>query len=447
MRIAATVSAAIVVVSALAAPDRISAAETRASEFKLANGLQVVVIPDHRAPVVTDLVWYKVGGADDPQGNSGTAHFFEHLMFRGTKTVPNGELSKIVARNGGQDNAQTTEDYTVFFQRIAKDRLPLMMSLEADRMRNLDLSEGNVVTERNVVLEERHLRIDSDPVALAQEQIEAALQLSHPNGRPVIGWEQEIRRIGRTEAADFYQHHYGPNNAILMVVGDVTPDAVKKLAEDKFGPVPARTLVPRIDVPMPPRLAETRIDFSIPGTRLPMLMRVYRVPSYAAAPKGTAQSLEVLAALVGEGATSRLYKDLVVDKKLAVEAGANYQGYTRGPAEFTIYAVPRDGISFDTLERAIDDVIAMVTRSAPEAGEFQSVKTRLIANYTYQHDNQFVLANDYGQALMIGLSIADVEDWPNRIRAVQPQDVRDAAVKFLKRDQAVTGRIAARAGR
>src|SRR5512146_594004 len=210
MRIAATVSAAIVVVSVLAAPDRISAAETRASEFKLANGLQVVVIPDHRAPVVTDLVWYKVGGADDPQGNSGTAHFFEHLMFRGTKTVPNGELSKIVARNGGQDNAQTTEDYTVFFQRIAKDRLPLMMSLEADRMRNLDLSEGNVVTERNVVLEERHLRIDSDPVALAQEQIEAALQLSHPNGRPVIGWEQEIRRIGRAEAADFYQHHYGP---------------------------------------------------------------------------------------------------------------------------------------------------------------------------------------------------------------------------------------------
>jgi zinc protease len=440
-RLGASLLAGFLLLSAGAIADGAAAAPTRAKEFTLLNGLQVVVIPDHRAPVVTNLVWYRVGGADDPPGQSGTAHFFEHLMFRGTKTVANGEFSKTVARNGGQDNAETTEDYTVFFQRIAKDRLPLVMGLEADRMVNLDLSESNVATERDVVLEERHLRIDSDPAALAQEQIEAALHLSHPYGRPVIGWEKEIRGIGRAQAIDFYQRHYAPNNAVLMVVGDVTPDAVEKLAQEKFGGLSSRPLVPRVNEPPPPRLAETRIDFTLPGTRLPMLMRIYRVPGYVTAPKGGAESLEVLAALLGSGATSRLYKTLVVDKKLAVEAGADYSGYTRGPAEFTVYAIPRDGISFATLESAMDDVIAGVSANAPEASAFQSVKTRLIANYTYEHDNQFVLANDYGQALMIGLSIADVEDWPNRIRAVLPQDVRMAALSYLKRDQAVTGRI------
>src|SRR5882724_6865235 len=228
-----------VVAADAAAPEAASkqVAGNKATQFTLKNGMQLVVIPDHRAPVVTHMVWYHVGGSDDPPGLSGAAHFFEHLMFRGTKAVHNGDLSKIVARNGGQDNAQTSPDFTVFFQRIAKDRLPIVMGLEADRMVNLDLSESNVVTERNVVLEERHLRIDSEPQAMAEEQMEAALHLSHPYGRPVVGWEAEIRRIGRAEANDSYQHHYAPNNAIVMVVGDVNPDEVKKLADEKYGSV------------------------------------------------------------------------------------------------------------------------------------------------------------------------------------------------------------------
>jgi len=418
----------------------------KATQFILKNGLKLVVIPDHRAPVVTHMVWYQVGGSDDPPGLSGMAHLFEHLMFKGTKTVANGELSKIVARNGGQDNAQTSYDFTVYFQRIAKDRLPIVMGLEADRMVNLDLSEPNVLTERDVVLEERHLRIDSEPQALAQEQMTAALQLTHPYGRPVIGWEQEVRSIGRTQAMDFYQHHYAPNNAIVMVTGDVAPEAVRKLAEEKYGAVPSRELAPRVDQPAPPRLAETRINFALPGTKLPQLLRMYRVPGYVKSPKGTAEAMEVMAAILGNGATSRLYKTLVVDRKLAVEAGTSYDGHNRGPSTFYVFAVPRDGVSFDTLETAMDQVIAGMMRAPPEEGEFARAKTQLIANYTFQHDNQYLLAQDYGTALSIGMTIEDVEDWPNRIRAVQAADVRKVAQTYLVKQEAVTGRISPKAG-
>ncbi len=421
-------------------------AQTKATQFALKNGMQVVVIPDHRAPVVTNMVWYHVGGSDDPPGLSGAAHFFEHLMFRGTKAVPNGELSITVARNGGQDNAQTSHDYTLFFQRIAKERLPLMMTLEADRMVNLDLSEQNVTTEREVVLEERHLRVDSQPDSLAQEQMEAALHLSHPYGRPVIGWEAEISTMNRAQAMDFYQHHYAPNNAMLMVVGDVMPEDVRKLAEEKFGPVAPRTLVPRTDEPPPPRLGETRLNFTLPGTKLPQLMRMYRVPGYVKSPKGTAESMEVLTAILGGGATSRLYRTLVIEKKLAIETGAFYDGKTRGPAELMVFAVPRDGVSFDALEAAMDAVIAGFASAPPEAGELTRVKTRLVAEHIYQHDNQFVMASDYGTALSIGLTIADVEDWPNRIKAVQPADVRKSAASYLLKDQSVTARLSASRG-
>ena len=435
---AAALSAIIVADAPVSAAPVVPAAQ-KAVSFTLNNGLQLVVVPDHRSPVVTHMVWYRVGGADDPPGLSGAAHFFEHLMFRGTKAVPNGELSKTVSRNGGQDNAQTSQDFTVFFQRIAKDRLPLMMQLEADRMVNLDLSDSNVMTERDVVLEERHLRIDSDPRMRADEQMEAALHLSHPYGRPVIGWEAEIRRIGRAEALDFYQHHYAPNNATVIVAGDVTPDEVLKLAQAKYEPVASRNLAPRMNEPTPPRLAPTRLDFAIPGTNLPRWTRYYRVAGYVGSPRGTAEALEVMAAILGDGPTSRLYRTLVVDRKLAVEAGASYDGHNRGPSELMVFAVPREGVSFATLETAVDQVLATLDRSPPEPGEFARAKTKLIADYTYEHDNQFLLAQDYGQGLSIGLTIADVEDWPNRIRAVTAPEIRTVAQRYLVAPESVTG--------
>ena len=428
--------------ASLAAPTQQAA--PRAVSYTLKNGLQLVVVPDHRAPVVTHMVWYRVGGADDPTGQSGTAHFFEHLMFRGTKIVPNGELSKTVARNGGQDNAQTSEDFTVYFQRIAKDRLPLMMQLEADRMVNLDLSESNLNTERQVVLEERHLRIDSEPRALAEEQMDAAMHLSHPYGRPVIGWEAEIKRIGRADALDFYQHHYAPNNATVIVVGDVQPDDVLKLAQQKYEGVAPHVLAPRMNEPAPPRLAPTRLNFAIPGTKLAQFIRYYRVPGYVDSPRGTAESLEIMTAILGGGPTSRLYRTLVVDKKLAVDAGANYDGHNRGPSELMIFAVPREGVSFSTLETAVDQVLATLDRAPPETGEFERARTKLVADYTYEHDNQFLLAQEYGQGLSIGLTIADIEDWPNRIRAVTAPDIRNAAQRYLVPQQSVTGLMQAR---
>ncbi len=413
----------------------------KATQFQLSNGMKVVVIEDHRSPVVTHMLWFGVGGTDDPQGISGAAHLFEHLMFKGTKTVPPGELSKTVARNGGQDNAFTTQDYTAYFQRIAKDRLPLMMELEADRMVNLDLSEKNVLTERDVVLEERRLRVESDPQSLATEQMEAALHLTHPYGRPVIGWMAEISTMNRTQALDFYKTHYAPNNATLIVAGDVTPEEVRRLAQEKYGVLERRTLAPRPDIPAVPRLSEARLEFAIPGTNLPQLIRYYRAPSYAKGPKGTPEAMDMLASILGGGPTSRLYQALVVDKKLASNAGAYYSGYSRGSGSFGVYATPRDGVSFDTLENAMDQIIRTMTTTPPEAGEFERAKTRLVAEYTYQQDNQFQLAQDYGQSIMIGLTIADVEDWPNRIRAVQPADVRRVAQTHLVKEESVTGRM------
>ncbi len=413
----------------------------KASEFMLQNGMKIVVVPDHRAPVVTHMVWYYIGGMDDPPGLSGIAHFFEHLMFKGTQKIPPGELSKIVARNGGQDNAMTSHDFTTYFQRIAKDRLQLVMELEADRIVNLNLSEENVRTEREVVREERRTRIESDPNGIAGEQMSAALHLSHPYGRPVIGWDAEIQNIGRPEAIDFYQHHYAPNNAVLVVVGDVEPAEVLRLAEMTYGQLPRREVAPRAKVVVPPRYAETRIDFKLPNVQLPSFNRVYRVPSYGNTKDGIPESLDVLSTILGGGPTSRLYRTLVVEKRLAVNAGAYYQGGARHAAEFGVYAVPRPGVSFDALEAAIDEVIATMAATPPAAEEFERARTRLVAAHTYEQDSQYALAMDYGSSLIVGMTIADVEDWPNRVAKVTPEDVHRSASEYLIKKEAVTGRV------
>jgi zinc protease len=424
-----------------------SAAGPQAFQFALQNGMQVVVIPDHRAPVVTQMIWFKVGGVDDPPGQSGLAHFFEHMMFRGTKKNPGDRFSTSVARNGGQDNAFTTHDYTAFYEEIAKDRLPMVMALEADRMANLDLSDRAVATERDVVLEERRMRIDNDPQALFGEQLDAALHLSHPYGRPVIGWPDEIRHIGRTEAQDFYAHHYAPNNAILVVAGDVTVDEVRNAAQAAYAKVPARALVPRSVFAEPPRLAETRIAVARPDARVPLFMREYRVPSYAEAAPGQAEALEVLAQLMGGDYSATLYKKLVVEKKLATNAGASFDGYHRDAGEFQLYAYPRPGVSFAVLERAIDDVVAGYARAQPNAKELTRAKTQLVAAATYRRDSQFAMASAYGQALSIGLTAFDVRAWPDRIQAVTGAQVMTAARDLLIKREAVSATLAPGAGR
>lgn len=422
-----------------AAPARAEAPEV--TRFTLANGLEVVVIPDHRAPVVTHMVWYRAGGTDDPQGLSGIAHFFEHLMFKGTRRVAPGELSKIVARNGGQDNAFTTEDYTAYFQRIARDRLDLVMRLEADRMMNLDLSAENVATERDVVLEERRFRVENDPVALFREQLSAALHLSHPYGRPVIGWNEEIRRIGRDEALDFYRRHYAPNNAIVVVAGDVTPDEVRRLAQTHYGRLPRRALAARSDPAAPPRMTETRLAAEHPDVRQSLLLRIYRVPSYVTAAPGEAEALEVLADLLGGGAASRLYKGLVVERKLASAAGAWFAGAARGMTEFGVYAYPRDGVSLAALEKGMNAILADIKSAPPDTAELERTKTVLVADAVYARDSQATMARIYGEALSIGLTVEDVQVWPERIRAVTAEEVQAAAKARLIERESVTGTL------
>ena len=406
-------------------------------QFALGNGMQVLVIPDHRAPVATQMLWFRVGAVDDPPGLSGMAHFFEHMMFRGTKQVPDDAFSQIVAKNGGEDNAFTDHDYTAFYEEIAKDRLPLAMKLEADRLANLDLSDSHVGPERDVVLEERRMRVDNQPQSLMNEQMMAALHLSHPYGRPVIGWTDEVRRIDRASAQDFYDHHYAPNNAILVIAGDVTPDEVRKMAQDAYGKVPARELAPRAEFAEPPRLAETRMVITRADAKVPLLDRIYRVPSYAQGMPGQAEGLETFAQLLGGDQTSLLYRVLVEQKKLATDAGANYDGDVRDAGEFSVYAVPRPGVSLEALEKAVDQVLSVSTIALPGDADLNRAKTQLVAGVIYRRDSQFALASAYGQALAIGLTVDDVNEWPARIKTVSAEGVRKAA-QMLQRRQAVT---------
>jgi len=406
-------------------------------QFALANGMQVLVIPDHRAPVATQMLWFKVGAVDDPPGISGLAHFFEHMMFRGTKANPDDAFSQTIAKNGGENNAFTSHDYTAFYEQIAKDRLPLAMTLEADRLANLDLSDAHVGPERDVVLEERRMRVENEPQALMGEQMRAALHLSHPYGRPVIGWSDEVRRIDRVSAQDFYDHHYSPNNAILVVAGDVTPEEVRKMAQDAYGKVAARPLETRAEFTEPPRMAETRFSITRSDARVPIFSRIYRVPSYAVARPGQAEGLETYAQLLGGDQTSTLYRVLVEQKKLATDAGASYDGFARDAGEFSVYAVPRPGVSLDALEKAVDQVLSVSTLALPRDSELSRAKTQLVASVTYRRDSQFALAMAYGQALTIGLTVDDVNEWPARIRAVNAEGVRKAA-QGLSRKEAVT---------
>ena len=407
-------------------------------QFVLQNGLQVVVVPDHRAPVVTQMVVYKVGAVDDPHGISGLAHFFEHMMFRGTKAVPGGGYSQSIARSGGDDNAFTTHDYTVFHEQIAKDKLKLAAHLEADRMAGLDLSESAVMAERDVVGEERRMRIDNDPQALVLEQAEAALYLSHPYGRPVIGWPEEIRRIGRAEADNFYRRHYAPNNAILIVAGDVTAEDVRQVAESEFGPLPARELVARVDYAQPRRMGESRIVVNRKDAKVPLFLRLYRVASYAEGAPGEAEALEVLARLLGGDTTSALYHRLVVERRLATDVSASYDGYARDSGQFSITATPRPGVSLESVERTIDEVIGTYAHHQPSKVELVRAKAQLVAGAAFMRDSQFEMASAYARALAVGLTGFDVQQWPARIQSVKPKALQDAADTGLNRNEAVT---------
>jgi zinc protease len=409
--------------------------------FTLPNGLQVLVIQDHRTPVVTQMAWYKVGSADETPGKSGLAHFLEHLMFKGTSKHPVGEFSQTVLKVGGNENAFTSVDYTGYFQRVPREQLGKMMEFEADRMTGLILKDENVLPERDVVLEEYNMRVANNPEARLNEQMMAALYLNHPYGRPVIGWHQEIEKLGREDALAFYRRFYAPNNAILVIAGDVDVNEIRPLAEATFGKVAAQPAIPaqRIRPQEPEPVAPRTVTLADPHVEQPTVKRDYLVPSAATAAAGESPALDVLAQLMGNGSNSYLYRALVVDKPLAVNANATYQGTSLDGTQFSISAAPRQGVDFATVEQVIDGVIADLAKNPARAEDLERVKTQLIAEAIYAQDNQATLARWYGGGLTTGLSIEDIRSWPDRIRAVTAEQVRAAAAKWLDKKRSVTG--------
>jgi zinc protease len=407
---------------------------------RLANGLEIVVIPDRRAPVVTHMVWYRNGSADDPVGKSGIAHFLEHLMFKGTHAHPQGEFSNLVSELGGQENAFTSYDYTAYFQRIGKEHLGTLMAFEADRMTNLVLSDEVVAPEREVVLEERRMRTENDPSAQLDEAVQAALFPHHPYGTPIIGWGHEIETLGREDALNYYHRFYTPENAILIVAGDVDAKEVVALAKGSYGAIPARSDAPARRRPREPEpRAHRLVTLADEKVEQPTHERVFLVPSYTTAAPGEAETLEVLAHVLGGGPSSVLYDALVVEQKIAVSAGAYYMGSAVDDTRLWVFATPAPDVSLEQLDAAMDAVIADFTAKEIGEDELKRAKTRLVADAVYAQDSQVSLARWYGESLATGLGVADVTAWPDRIDAVAAADITAAARKWLQKRRAVTG--------
>jgi zinc protease len=407
--------------------------------FVLDNGLEIVVIPDHRAPIVSHMAWYKVGSADETPGKSGLAHFLEHLMFKGTAKHPGG-FSSYVTTVGGQENAFTSADYTGYYQRVPREELKVMMEFEADRMTGLVLTDEVVKPELDVVLEEFNMRVANNPSARLGQQMDAALFLNHPYGRPVIGWRQEIEKLTREDALDFYRRFYTPSNTVVVIAGDVTTDEVKKLAAHTYGRVPRTAATARRMRPQEPvQEAPRSVTLADPRVNQPSISRYYLAPASGNAKPGECEAVELLIYILGKGSNSRLYQTLVVDKGLAVNASASYQSTSLDTTRMSVSATPKPGISLPQLEDAINAVLAEISEKGVSAEELERSKNRMVAEAIYAQDNHRTLAHWYGAALTSGSTIDQVREWPVRIRAVTQEAVRNAARQWLDKRRSVTG--------
>ncbi len=407
--------------------------------FTLANGLQVVVIENRRAPIVTHMIWYKVGAADESAGESGNAHFLEHLMFKGTKTLGVGEFSKIIAQNGGQENAFTSSDYTAYFQTVASDRLEIVMRHEADRMVNLVLTDAVVLSERDVILEERRSRVDNEPGSQLRETMQAVQFLNHPYRLPVIGWEHEIRSLNTETALAFYRRWYAPNNAVLVVAGDVDADEVRHLAEKYYGAVPARAVPERQRPAEPPQQAARRVTLESARVRQPSLTISYLAPGQNSPGSEYAYPLQVLDQILGGGATSRLYRSLVVEQGLAASAGSGYDSTAYDMSTFDFYVSPRPNVDMAKLEEALRAELGRVIRDGVTEDEVALAKRQLQAQAVFARDSLSTAPNIFGRALTTGSTVAEVEAWPERIGAVTVEHVNAATRATLREVQSVTG--------
>lgn len=423
----------------------VARAADEVTTYTLENGMDVVVIEDRRAPVVTHMVWYRAGSADEPPGQSGVAHFLEHLLFKATEDLESGELSNIVAAQGGSDNAFTSFDYTAYFQRVAADRLELMMTLEADRMNNIRLTPEDIVTERDVILEERSQRVDSNPGAIAMEQIRATQYLNHRYGVPIIGWRHEMESLSMEDALDFYDLYYSPNNAILIVAGDVDPEEVLELAREHYGSIPPEPDLPeRFRSEEPPQLAARRLTYIDPRIAQPYLIRSYLAPERDPGEQQRAAALAYLAELLGGSPfTSALGQALQFDEEIAVFTGANYRGISLDDTTFTLSLGPSEGVDLATAEARMDEVIAEFLQTGPDVEKMERIRTRLRAQEIYARDNVQGLARLYGTALTSGLTVEDVQQWPEILQVVTSEDVMAVAKEVLVLERSVTAHVMA----
>lgn len=405
---------------------------TDVSQTTLDNGLQVVVIPDRRAPIVTHMVWYRVGAADEDPGKSGLAHFLEHLMFKGTKNTPEGEFSNMVAQVGGQENAFTSQDYTGYYQQVAKEHLEMVMGYEADRMSNLILTDEQINPERDVVLEERSQRVDRNPAARLSETFDQVLFPNSPYGTPVIGWKDEVQALDKDDAIAFYDKYYTPNNAILIVAGDVSADDVLRLANETYGKVEQRADPGSRDRPHVQIVPGDReVSLQSDQVAQPRLQHGWVVPSTTTALPHEAEALEVLSDILGGGANSRLYRALVVDDGVATSAGAWYQSTALDDTRFVLYAAPKDGVALEELEDKALSIVNDVLENGVTAEEVDRSKRSMLASAIYAQDKQDVLARIFGTALTTGGSVEQVQTWPARVAQVTPEQVQAVAQKYL----------------
>jgi zinc protease len=409
--------------------------------FTLKNGMQVVLIPNQRVPVVKHMVWYKVGSADEPMGKSGIAHFFEHLMFKGTEKRAPGEFSKIVAKNGGHENAFTSYDYTAYFQIVAKDRLPMVMEMEADRMTHLTLTKEIIEPERQVILEERRMRTDNDPGAQLQEQIDTSLFMNHPYRIPVIGWAHEIENLSLEDLRTFYKQWYAPNNAILVVEGDVTLAELRPLAEKYYGVIPAVPHMKRVRPSEPPAQADRRVIKHDQRVREASLQRIYLAPSYQenGGDEKAPYALQILENILSGGPTGRLYRSLVIDQKLALSAGMSYSANPLNTAQLTFWVSPAKDVKIETAEAALLKEIKELIEKGVSQDEILRAQKSLVNEAVFARDNLGTASQVLGSALAVGLSVDQVESWPDTLKSITQTDVNRALRKVFVNTKTVTG--------
>ncbi len=403
-------------------------------ERTLANGLRVIVKEDSRAPTVAHLVWYRVGSMDETNGATGIAHVLEHMMFKGTKTVASGEFSRRVAAAGGRENAFTGRDYTVYFQQVERSRLPLMMQLEADRMANLVVVPDEFAREIKVVQEERRLRTDDHPRSLVYETLMAAAFQVHPYRRPIVGWMTDLEAMTAADVRDWYARWYAPNNAFLVVVGDVSAESVFALAETHYGALPVRTLPARKPQEEPAQAGARRVVVKAPA-ELAYLLMAYKAPVLRDVAKDREPyALAVLAAVLDGNDSARLKRRLVRERRIANEAGASYEAYARGPGVLILEGVPAQGRTVAELEAGFRAELAEIAADGVTSPELERAKIQFVAGQVYKRDSIFAQALELGMLESAGLSFGDADRILEQVRAVTADEVRAAARRYLVED-------------